>query len=93
MSFLPIPLVFLNNFYRIDINKENELAKMMLQLCRIACSRHGCISFSPRSIDISLDGISKYIKKLPESLLNNFLAESSLNSKLPCIFFFVQDEK
>ena len=34
-----------------------ELAKMMLQLCQIACSRHGCISFSPRSIDLSLDGI------------------------------------
>ena len=49
--------VFLNNFYRIDINKENELAKMMLQLCRIACSRHKCISFSPRSIDLSPDGI------------------------------------
>ena len=31
---------------------------MMLQLCRIACSRHGCISFSPRSINLSLDGIS-----------------------------------
>ena len=39
--------VFLNTFYRIDINKENELTKMMLQLCRIACSRHGCISLSP----------------------------------------------
>ena len=33
----------INNFYRIDINKENKLAKMMLQLCRIACSQHGCI--------------------------------------------------
>ena len=32
-------------------------------------------------IHISLDGISKYIKKLPESLLNNFLAKvlSTLN--------------
>ena len=49
--------VFPNNFYRIDINKENELSKIMLQLCRIACSWHRCISFSLRSIDISLDGI------------------------------------
>ena len=39
--------VFLNNFYRIDINKKKELEKVMLQLCRIACSRHGCISLSP----------------------------------------------
>ena len=39
--------VFLNTFYRIDINKENELTKMMLQFCRIACSQHGCIFLSP----------------------------------------------
>ena len=39
--------VFVNNFYRININKENELTKMMLQVCRIACSRHGCIFLSP----------------------------------------------
>ena len=25
----------LNTFYRIDINKENESTKMLLQLCRI----------------------------------------------------------
>ena len=49
--------VFLNHFYKIVINKENELVKMRLQLCQMACSRHGCISFSPRSIDLSLDGI------------------------------------
>ena len=101
--------VFLNTFYRIDINKENELEKMMLQLCRIACSRNMCISFSPRSRSIYLltvsvrlnavkeililaavldQKISKYIKKLPESLLNNFFADSSLNSKLPRILFY-----
>ena len=47
----------LNNIYRVDINKENELAKMMLQLCRITCFLYGCISCSSLSIDISLDGI------------------------------------
>ena len=41
------PIVFLNTFYRIDTNKKNELAKMMLQLCRIACSRYGCNFLSP----------------------------------------------
>ena len=49
--------VFLSKFYRIDMNEENELAKMMLQLCRITCSRYGYMSVSPCSIDISLDGI------------------------------------
>ena len=39
--------MFLNTFYRIIINKENELEKMMLQLCRIAYSWHGCIFLSP----------------------------------------------
>ena len=34
-----------------------ESAKVILQLYRIACSRYGCISFSPRSINLSLDGI------------------------------------
>ena len=49
--------VFLNNFYRIDINKKNELAKMMLQLYRITRSRHGCISLSPAFDRYTSDGI------------------------------------
>ena len=37
--------VFLNNFYRIDINKKNELAKMMLQLSNhIWFDRYTCTS-------------------------------------------------
>ena len=49
--------VFLNTFYRIDINKENELTKMMLQLCRIGALGMGAFFFLLCSIDIPRDGI------------------------------------
>ena len=60
---------FLNNFYRIDINKENELAIIMLWLCRIACSRHVCISLSP-----AFDRCTSRRYRCARAQLNKFLS-------------------